>query len=168
MNDLMKDLIQWDSKYVNELEVIYDKHVHKPDFSRTLIMLVKEEGSVQIGATWLLKKYLEESNNLKRSEVLVLFDTMDFLKEWQSQLHFLQMLPYIKLNVIDDQNLYQFLNGVIQSPNKFVRAWAYNGLFLLSQTYTAYQDEIYTVLDDALINEAPSVKARIRNILKEL
>ena len=54
----------------------------------------------------------------------------------------------------------------IKHENKFVRAWSYNALFDISKRYNHNQSETMNLLLEAEKNEAPSVKARIRNIIK--
>ncbi len=50
--------------------------------------------------------------------------------------------------------------------NKFVRAWSYNGFFELSRQHSEYLDETKQFFQMTMRDEAPSVKARIRNIMK--
>lgn len=59
-----------------------------------------------------------------------------------------------------------FLRNCLISDNKFVRAWAYNGFYELALQYPAYKTEVKKFLDMAMKDEAASVKARVRNILK--
>jgi hypothetical protein len=61
-----------------------------------------------------------------------------------------------------------FLRTCLADENKFVRAWAYNGFYLLSQQYPEYQQETEQFFAMAMRDEAASVKARIRNILKKV
>jgi len=52
------------------------------------------------------------------------------------------------------------------SENKFVRSWAYNGFYGLSRQYPEYIQETKQFFEVAMKDEAPSVKARIRNVTK--
>lgn len=54
----------------------------------------------------------------------------------------------------------------LSDNNKFVRAWAYNGLYELSRQYEDLRIETMLLLDAGLNDEAASVRARIRNILR--
>ena len=49
---------------------------------------------------------------------------------------------------------------------KFVRAWAYNGFYLLAVQHGEYEAEARQLLTMALRDEPASVKARVRNVLK--
>lgn len=61
-----------------------------------------------------------------------------------------------------------YLNVCLEHDNKFVRAWAYIGKFELSVQYKEYKLETMVLLEAALQNEAASVRARIRNIMKKM
>ena len=50
--------------------------------------------------------------------------------------------------------------------NKLVRAWAYNGFYEISRQYPEYKEETKKLFAMAMKDEAPSVKARIRNIMR--
>jgi len=67
----------------------------------------------------------------------------------------------------DKKSVENFLRKTLYNSNKFVRAWTYNGFYLLAKQHPEYHDETEALLESAIKNEAPSVKARIRNILKK-
>ena len=56
----------------------------------------------------------------------------------------------------------------LTATNKFVRAWSYNGLYELARRDPVYLPEVEQIFELALRDEAPSVKARIRNLQKEM
>ncbi len=60
-----------------------------------------------------------------------------------------------------------FLRQCLTDGNKFVRAWAYNGFYEISVQYPEYKKETKLFFEMAMRDEAPSVKARIRNIMKK-
>ncbi len=60
-----------------------------------------------------------------------------------------------------------FLRKCLTDENKFVRAWAYNGFYELSMPHSDYIAQTKQFLEMAMRDEAPSVKARIRNIMKK-
>lgn len=79
---------------------------------------------------------------------------------------FLQSVEYLPIAADDGKLFEQFLRIAITDNNKFVRAWAYNGFYLLAKQYDEYRVEVEQFFNMAMNDEVPSVKALIRNILK--
>ena len=52
------EIEQWDGKSANDIGVIYERHCYDSSFISEIIALVGNV-SLQKGATWLLKRYLE-------------------------------------------------------------------------------------------------------------
>jgi hypothetical protein len=60
-----------------------------------------------------------------------------------------------------------FLRVSLTDSNKFIRAWAYNGFYEMAIQYPEYKNETKQFFEMAMRDEAASVKARIRNIIKK-
>jgi hypothetical protein len=95
------------------------------------------------------------------------FKSLAKLNSWQSKLHLLQCVSYFKVSKSNRKKLELFLRDCLASSNKFVRAWAYNGFYLLAMQHPQYKEETQSFFKMALRDEAASVKARIRNIMKQ-
>jgi len=104
---------------------------------------------------------------LSSAELKLVFQCLPDLIEWETKLHVLQCLSYLTVGKQDVPPLETFLRECLASENKFVRAWAYNGFYELSLQYPQFQVEVDQLLQQALEDEAASVKARVRNILKQ-
>ena len=89
-----------------------------------------------------------------------------FRAHWECKLHVLQCLPYLEIPESESASLERFLDACLESDNKFVRAWAYNGFSELSLRFPRYRERVDGLLARAATSEAASVRARIRNILK--
>ena len=79
----------------------------------------------------------------------------------------LQCIPFMPIAKKNINVVYNFLRWTLTDQNKFVRAWSYNGFYELSKQHPEYLDETKQYFEMAMRDEAPSVKARIRNILKK-
>jgi len=156
---------KWNGKYVSDLEDIYKIHATQADFVNKLLGLIAD-GTYQSGATWLLKHYLDKGNSLRNSDVSRVYEMLKTLIPWQAKLHVLQSVEYLPIAADDAKLFEQFLRIAITDNNKFVRAWAYNGFYLLAKQYDEYRMEVEQFFNMAMNDEMPSVKARIRNILK--
>lgn len=164
--NLEQAIQQWDGKSAEDISCIYDGYAGFTDFVSSTIALIKKEGS-QKGASWLLKRHLENEQQLEPKQTAQLWALLSDLGCWETKLHLLQSLPYLKIGNNGKQKVEHFLRCCLSDNNKFVRAWAYHGFYELSLQYPEYQEETKRFFALAMKDEAASVKARIRNILKK-
>ncbi len=161
------ELARFNGKDTALLKRIAERHVPNTATVRKLLALAKGNKVVlQSGATRLLKWWCERglSFNKRQSSDLVGLLRKDI--PWESRLHILQMLS--ALSIADEQKskLHRVLSDNLTHANKFVRAWAYNGLAVLAVRFPEYKKEAYEILEMGMRDEVASVKARIRNVMK--
>lgn len=156
----------WDGKSSSNINAIYDRHGSNDDFVRIIIQFSGEE-SLQKGATWLLKRHFENNHRIEEDQVTKIFELLPKLEHWEAKLHILQCISYMGIANTGKKQIELFLRKCLTDENKFVRAWAYNGFYELSMQHSEYITETKHLLEMAMRDEAPSVKARIRNILKK-
>ncbi len=160
------EIAEWDGKSAYGIAEIFDRHHQDGSFVSGLIKLVGNSSS-QKGATWLLKRYLESKGKISSIEVNGIFGALADLEGWESKLHILQCLPFLGIGKSNKIEVESFLRDCLTGSNKFVRAWAYNGFYELAVQYPEYEKEAKQFFEMAMRDEAPSVKARIRNIMKK-
>ena len=163
---MIQILKNWDGKSADDITAIYFDYCETPDFTNTIINLMQDT-DLQNGAAWLLKKHLELGETLTTSQVEKIYTFLTKLSHWEAQLHILQSIPYLPISTKQKNFVEFFLRTCLTDKNKFVRAWTYNGFHELASQYPEYQNEVDAMLAEALQKEAASVKARIRNILKQ-
>lgn len=156
-------ITQWDQKSVDDISRIYQDHCQANDFVEALITLLPDE-QCQIGASWLLKHHLEQGHQLPLEHQLKTLASLPALSQWQSKLHLLQSLPYLTIEQSQVKAVEHFLRINLLNTNKFVRAWAYSGFFTLAKVWPEYRQEAEELKTMALKDEAPSIKARLRNL----
>lgn len=161
-----QDISRWDGKSAEDIRVVYGQYCELPDFADKLVELLHDE-SLQKGASWLLKVSLESGQALTPNQEKAVLNKLAELEHREAKLHVLQCLPYICIDQQCVQALYYFLRSNLDDDNKFVRAWSYNGFYELSRQCPEYAEETRQYFDLAMRDEAASVKARIRNILKK-
>jgi len=158
-------LQQWDGKRNQQLIQLYAQHGESKGFIDTLLeQLIHRH--CQVASSWLLKYALEQQQSLSIEQRQLLCQSMLGELPWQARLHFLQCLPFV---VIPDGKITlaeQFLKRGLAERNKFVRAWSYNGFYLLARQVPAFQNEVQHLLQQAINTESASVKARVRQLLK--
>lgn len=163
---IQEDIEQWDGKSAADISAVYIAYYQDDDFLSSIINLFSEV-SLQKGATWLLKKHLENKNEINELETSRIYKNIENLEHWESKLHFLQALPFLLIPQKDKQRIEHFLRKCLMEKNKFVKAWAYNGFYELAIQYPEHAEETKKFFDLAMCNEAPSVKSRIRTIMKK-
>jgi len=159
-------IAEWDGKSKDVIINIYERFCLQTDFIPQLIQLISQQ-TYQKGATWLLKHYFELGGKLEQKQVNTIYSNLHLLQNWESKLHILQCIPYMTIVEAEKKNVESFLRNCLIDSNKFVRAWTYNGFYELSIQYPEYQKETKQFFEMAMRDEAASVKARIRNILKK-
>ena len=164
--NIEQEILRWDGKSSNDIDAIYCRHSDDNFFISQIIELVQQE-PLQKGATWLLKRHFEDGWKIDESQTAKIFGLLPNLKYWETKLHILQSLPYMEIANAEKKEIEFFLRKCFTDENKFVRAWAYNGFYELSMQHSEYIAETKQFLEMAMRDEAPSVKARIRNIMKK-
>lgn len=111
----------------------------------------------------MIKRALERGNSVpdQSDEILELLPAMD---EWQARLHVLQSIRFLRISEQVKKGLRAELLRLVREGNNFVRAWAYDGLHHLGSQHPEFAEEAEALPQEAMEFEAPSVKARIRNL----
>jgi len=163
---IKSEIERWDGKSASDIGDIYTRHCHESSFVSEIITFIGVD-KLQKGATWLLKRYLENEKELSKSEVISIYKNLEVIDHWESKLHILQSLPFMPIGNRQKNKVEAFLRKCLVDNNKFVRAWAYNGFYALAVQYPEYKKETKQFFEMAMRDEAPSVKSRIRNIMKK-
>lgn len=163
---LEQEIASWDGKSSSDISAVYHRHSSRHGFASKLVKLI-ESAELQKGATWLIKRYLDDDHGLESSDVAALYKrTADYVC-WESRLHILQCIPKMPIGDAEKSMVETFLRTCLTDENKFVRAWAYNGWYEISLQYPEFKQETKQFFDMALRDEAASVQARIRNVMKK-
>ncbi|MCB1022770.1 MAG: hypothetical protein KDB79_00165 [Acidobacteria bacterium] len=163
---LKDSILKWNGKSKDEIGIIYNRFSIDAEFLPKVFELSQDEAT-EIGATWLLKKHLEMGNTLS---VRLTEDFYSFLHKpvnWEAKLHLLQCIPRLSIPSSGKAEAETFIRNCLSSKNKFVRAWAYGGFCKLADEHPEYRDEARQLVDFAMTEESASVKARIRNVVKD-
>ena len=163
---LQDELAQWDGKSAAAITAVYTNHYQHPNFIPTLITSLTHPPT-QKGGSWCLKKHLESAGTLTPTQADQIYDTLHQLGHWETKLHLLQCISYLPISPEREKQVESFIRQNITSDRKFVRAWAYYGLYELAVQYPKYQSETQQLLADAMQTESGSVQARIRKALKK-
>ncbi len=156
----------WDGKAVGPIAGAYAAYSDWDEFVPIVVeYLERKEG--EVGASWLLKNYLESGNEVDGKTATAIYRLLPGLEKWEARLQVLQCIPYIPISKASRLGVEAFLRAGIRDINKFVRAWSYNGFCELAQAFPEYRAEVRQLFDTAMNEETASVRARIRNIRKK-
>lgn len=165
----IKEELEALSDDVSNLEKIYAKYRSRKSLLTKLVLLVShEEPKIQSRATWLLKRFAQDKAQFKASQLNALFDSLAGVAHWESKLHLCQMLPYVRVPRGSETKVAWFLERNLLDENKFLRAWAYSGLYELARQHPKYREYAIEQLDRAKSEKSAAVKARIRKVRKAM
>ncbi|MBY4675606.1 hypothetical protein [Marinobacterium arenosum] len=165
--ELRQALRTWNGKERAFLLELYRQYREEADFIDQLLHLLERHSDCQRAASWLLKHHLEQSARLATEQVDSLFHCAARLVDWQSRLHLLQMMPRLDLPGAKRAPIENFVRQCLTDQARFVRAWAYNGFYLLASLYPELRPEVERFCQMALHDEPPSVRARVGEVLKQ-
>ena len=164
---LIESLRHFDGKRTSDLERT-SASMPRNDESVAELLAVAEhdDTTVQVGATWILKRWLEEGvPQIERSAA----DLVRLLKHatyWEVRLHLLQMLARLHIPARSVSGLMSLLPSLLMDENKLVRAWALSVLAEIADQNEALRQDIITIILAAENDAAASVRARLRQIQK--
>lgn len=163
---LEQAMTNWDGKSSNDIDSIFSCHSNNDYFISEIIYFSQQE-ALQKAATWLLKRHLEDGRKIEGNEIARIYKLLPKLAHWEAKLHILQCISFMPIAKAEKKEVEIFLRKCLIDSNKFVRAWAYNGFYEISIQYPEYKKETKQFFEMAMRDEAPSVKARVRNIVKK-
>lgn len=163
---MLQDLSFWDGRSVDDILKIYENHKNSRSFIDDLVSLIVERIE-ENGATWLLKHHLEQGVELDSADVNRIYGVLPRLKGWEGRLHILQSIPYMPIHEKNRALVEAFVRDGLDGDHKLIRAWSFNGFYEVAKTFPDLQQEAQAIFEQALETEAASVKARIRNVLKQ-
>ncbi len=120
----------------------------------------------QVGATWLLKAYLEQGRTVTAAEAAAFVGTLAGLSHWEARLHACQLLRHLEVAAADLAAVTDFLGAEIAAQKPFLRAWACDALVHLSDRHPSLRQSAGAALAAAEADPAASVRARARQLRK--
>lgn len=160
------DLARFDGKGVAVLEEIKANTSPGQGVLETLIDIVGDDDKdMQTGASWLLRAYLADGSELASSQVGRLASNLLDMHDGFGRLHLCQAMDHIVVPRAHADVFADFFRSCQGTKNTFLRAWAPHGFFQLAQQFEEYRAEAMALVERALSDPAPSVRARARKTL---
>lgn len=157
-----------DPRRVEELEAIRGDHPGSPELLGELAVLVGDpEERMRLGASWLLRAFLEDGVPFRGEDVRVLARALPAATDGFTRLHLCQAMRHIPVGAEELPGVLDFLRECWRSSNTFVRAWAPDALAQLARRHPELEGEAARMLEAALSDPRASVRARARRTLAE-
>ncbi len=165
--NVSEHLRQFDGKHIEPLEKLAAELLtRKGSVDELIVLSNSEDAKTQVAATWILKWLYKRQFLFSKSQVQELFLLFRVVTHWEAKIHLLQILNGLDISSQNCGGLYRFLKEHLQDNNKLVRAWSYNGLFVLAEQHDRFRSEVEKLLNEAKRDAAASVRARVRKICK--
>lgn len=165
---LVAVLRSWDGVRTEHLHDLYVRCQDDPGFFIALVDICSSDPDLMKAATWLIKHHYDHGHILTQTVTDRLLSSCNHADNWEARLHLLQLLPYVPLNEDNLTVVEEFVHRCMGDRNTFVRAWSYQGLVELAKHRPALKDEIIELCRIALEQESPAVRARVRQVLRQI
>ncbi len=151
---------------ISRLMTIYWRSVLDPEWAMQVIDALAQE-KTEVAGSWLLKHHLEENGTLDKEQTVRLVKLLARIQNWQACLHILQSIRFLTIPTAAKKNVEIFVRQGLSDEAKFVRAWAYDAFYCLAAQHPGYLPEAERLLEQGMEEEAPSIKARIRQLIRD-
>lgn len=166
--DLIYKLKSWDGIHVEYLTKLYNAEKSNTDFFEDLVTICISEQNLQKATTWLIKHHYDNRQALPKHLTEKLLTTCKNVGNWEAKLHLLQLFPHFELTDKSIIITEDFARNCLTDSNKFVRAWAYNGIYELTKYIPELGTELAYICQRAMETESASIKSKVKKILFNL
>lgn len=162
-------LASFDGKATEALEAILLRLEYSPELGDELLELVSSEQiHLSIGSTWLLEALLEEGNRLDLKQAARLGRSLEAIDDDWARLHVCQSMRFLDVPSRNTGQFARFLDRCFETEHKFLRAWALDGWWRLARQHERYLGRALEVLARGEAEEVASVRARARQLRREI
>ena len=141
VNEFNKAIHEWDGKSNTPLLSYCNSYTNHEFSFIKLEKLILIDERYQDATTWVFKYYLEHNYIASKDEIDLLVKLFSELTSWAAKLHFLQFTVHLNLSNVQAKLLYPYFESETTNQNKFVRAWAYNAIYFLSNKYKIHSEK---------------------------
>lgn len=165
--ELIKALQDFDGKRTGVLEQL-DASLPRDDSSATQLLEIAKHPNtnLQVAATWILKRWSEDGDPHIEDAAASLVELLKNAVHWEVRLHLLQMLSRTRIPSTSLSILKKELQCLMADKNKLVRAWSIGVYVAAADQNDALRAGAIAILEKTDLDEAASVRARIRQIRK--
>ena len=126
------------------------------------------KANIAARAIWIVRKLSETSAELLSKYKPILLNDLTQSPFWEVKAELCHIIPRLKLDFEEIKEAIAFFKNNLDDESKIVKAWSLDALYELSKIEAKIGPEVLKLLNIALEDEAASVRARARNILKKV
>ena len=157
----------FDGKHIEPLEAVASELLtDEGGVDALLVLSHSDDVKTQTAATWILKWLYEQQVTFTKPQTQEVLRLLREVTSWVAKLHLLQILDGLVIPPRNGNGLRKTLDLHVSDENKLLRAWAYNGLFVLGDQISRFREDVAALLSQAEDDPAASVRARVRQIRK--
>jgi hypothetical protein len=134
--------------------------------AQLLAVAEHDDTKLQVGATWILKRWFEDGDPQIERFVANLVQILKSASYWEVRLHLLQILASVCIPARSLSMLKKVLHNLLTDENKSVRAWAMSVFATIADQNESLRREARSLLQNAEHDQAAAVRARVRQIRK--
>lgn len=165
--NLIDALAEFDGRHVGPLEEVAERCAGASGACDELLIACHSDvEKLQVAASWVLKRLLEQAVELSEGQTRELLKLLGRVSVWEAELHLLQAMDYLRVPSRGAKIVFDTVENKLISNQKFVRAWAYSGVALIADQHPRFRDRAALLLAKSDADEAASVRARVRQIRK--
>lgn len=168
-DELEQHLLKFDGKAVSLLSETRIACNSLPGYLDDLIALSFDpRANVADGATWILKVELDDGTRLPPDAIQCIVASLGKIRSWQAALHLCQSVEKLSLTSAQAERFVVWARTYANHTRPFVRAWSLHARVVLGHKFPALEHEASMALQAAEVDQAASVRARARQLRKNL
>ena len=125
------------------------------------------KANIAARAIWIVRKITENSPELLSKYKPILLHDLTQSPFWEVKAELCHIIPKLKMDYEEIKGAIAFFKNNLNDKSKIVKAWSLDALYELSKIEPKIAPEVQKLLNIALEDEAASVRARVRKILKK-
>ena len=126
------------------------------------------KANIAARAIWIVRKLTETSPELLSKYKPILLNDLTQSPFWEVKAELCHIIPNLKLDYEEIKGAIAFFKNNLDDKSKIVKAWSLDALYEFSKIEPKITSEVERLLQMALKDEAASVRARARKILKKV
>lgn len=163
--NLKQQLLNWDGVHIGYLLDIYVNIKNDLYSFDEIIDYYLLETELQKVTSWLIKHHYDTKNQLTESQIEKILSASNRLKDWEGQLHILQLIPKFNIDKNIASKIKSFVRKSMTSEKKFVKAAAYEAYFEIVKCIPELLSEFKLLCEESLVKESASIRSKIKKIL---
>ena len=169
MKPLLEILAKGKRNQMEDLdEVLQFALKHKAIVADLVTLSAHEKANVAARAIWVVRKIAEANPVLLKAHKRDLINKLTQSPHWEVKAELCHIIPALSLAPAETMQAIKFFESCQNDASKIVRAWGLNGLHEMAKLSPNLIPRVSGLLNEAIKSDIPSIRARARNILKEM